>query len=503
MATFTRPSILRVRDASGGLNVRDAAVALAVNESPDAFNVTMDERGGVSKRLGYEKSNSSAFAGGTVKNVFFCESLGVKITQAGAKLYKDNGTGEFKTFTTAARCGMVDFLGKLYFIHPVDGLFHYDGTTVTAVGDPDAPKGDTLFPWQNKLWAAGHPTNQDQVSWSAVGDGTTWAVADFNRLREKDGEKVVCLKGASGIDVSGRQGLLAFKRESAYRIHDSATGAYVTLDPSVGAASALAALSVLGRTYTVSEHGIYSTDGLSPMREESERIRPLFTAGRVNLAQLDLCAAGVVGDRCYFSVPQAGATANNLAFEFHPKQRWIVPRSDAMSCYATYGLNDEYLLGGSPSVTGQVYRLNKGGSDDGTAIASRWQSRWFEPADGLLASLLRLRLLGRTKGAASLYVRKDYAVTGGDLRSLDISATTGQYDTGLVYDNGETYGPSTLQDYQDHFSLGACKAFSILIEETSSLVGTGPQYLRQGASPEVGAWAAYGFDLNYVPLGLA
>ena len=499
---MAQPSVLRVRDASGGLNVRDAQVALAASESPDAWNVTLDERGGVGKRLGFEKENPSVFGGGLVKNTFMWKSGGVKITQAGAKLYKSDGTTEFKTFTTAARCGFADFLGKLYFIHPIDGLFTYDGTTVAAVGDPDAPKGDTLFPWQSKLFAAGNPTNLSRVAWSAAGDGTAWGASDYNDLREKDGEKVVCLIGTAGATVAtGDAGLLAFKRESSYRINDSSTGAYVTVDATVGAASALAAVTVRGRTITISQHGIYSTDGINPMREESERVRPLFNAARLNLAQLDLFAAGTIGDRAYFSVPQAGETANDLAFEYHPGQGWLVTRSDAMSCYATFTDDDEYLIGGSPSVTGQLYRLNKTGADDGTDIASRWQSRWFEPADGLLAGMLEMQILGRTEGQADLTIRKDYDASGGEARTLDIGAALGEWDTGVLWDSGELWGPTKIQEYQRVWSLGTCRAFSLIVEETSSLVGTGTQYLQQGAAPEVGAWAVYGYDLKFVSLG--
>lgn len=500
------PSILRIRDASGGLNLRDAQVSLAPNESPDTWNCTMDERGAVGKRLGYEKQNPSAYGGGLAKNEFYWESGQVLITQAGAKLYKDNSTTEFKTFTTSARCGFADFLipgpaNVLYFIHPIDGVFYYDGTTVTAVADPDAPKGDVLFPWQGKLFVAGNPGTGigSRLSWSAIVDGTAWAAADYNDLREKDGEKLVCLKGTAGETVAaGDAGLLVFKNESSYRVNDSATGAYVTLDTAVGAASALSAVSVGGRTYVVSQAGIFSTDGLSPMREESERLRPLFTPGRLNFAQLALFAAGTVNGRCYFSVPQAAATANNLAFELHPKQGWIVPRSDAMSCYATYGKNDEYLVGGSPSVTGQVYRLLKTGGDDGATIASRWQSRWFEPNDGLLTSMLVMQILGRTEGEADLTIRKDYDASGGETRTLDIGAAIGSWDTGLLWDDGHLWGPTKIQEYQKVHSLGTCRAFSLIVEETSALVGTGTQYLQQGTAPEVGSWAVFGFDVKHV-----
>jgi hypothetical protein len=48
---------LQITDFSGGLNVRDAATELSENESPDLLNVVLDERGGVTKRLGYSKWN--------------------------------------------------------------------------------------------------------------------------------------------------------------------------------------------------------------------------------------------------------------------------------------------------------------------------------------------------------------------------------------------------------------------------------------------------------------
>ena len=44
---------------AGGLNLRDAPTELKPTESPNAWNVTLDERGGVVKRLGYAKWNTS------------------------------------------------------------------------------------------------------------------------------------------------------------------------------------------------------------------------------------------------------------------------------------------------------------------------------------------------------------------------------------------------------------------------------------------------------------
>jgi hypothetical protein len=124
-----------------------------------------------------------------------------------------------------------------------------------AVADPDAPKGNALETWQNKLFVAGQGTSR--VSWSPIGDPTNWVATDFNDLRSKDNERVVNLKVASGLDISGRAGLLACKQESSYRIYDSTTGAYEVVDATVGAASNQSVVAVGPKIITLSKRGIF------------------------------------------------------------------------------------------------------------------------------------------------------------------------------------------------------------------------------------------------------
>jgi hypothetical protein len=51
----------QTNDFSGGPNLRDAPSQLGVERDVDAWNVTFDERGGVSSRLGYAKYNSAVY----------------------------------------------------------------------------------------------------------------------------------------------------------------------------------------------------------------------------------------------------------------------------------------------------------------------------------------------------------------------------------------------------------------------------------------------------------
>lgn len=498
---------LKIRHFDGGLNLRDAQSELAGNESPDMSNVTLDERGGIAKRLGYVKDNSSPYNASLVQNLFYWASGQNKITQSGAAVFKDSSTVAFKTFTTSARVGFADFIGKLYMIHPIDGLFSYDGTTVAAIAA--GPKGTCLAPWQNKLFASGDPANKPRVICSGRGDPLDWTIggaggANYNDLREKDSETVVCLSGAAGIDISGRPGLLAFKNESSYRIYDSATLAYQTIDPTIGAASALAVVNLFGRSIVLSQRGIFWTDGVSGLRPAGEKLEPLWDQAQIAYDKLDLFCAGARGDRVYFSLPRAGATANNLALEYHPLQGWITSNSNAMSCYSTYAKQTQRLLGGSPTVNGQTYELLRGGSDDGVAIHSYFQTPWFEPSAGILSRLRKLAIEGR--GNFTLYTKKDYDTGVGSADPVTISRGGFTWNApGSTWNApGVKWGPSAYEAFADPplLSLGTARAVSFRIDETSSIVTSGPALLG-GAAPSVGAWGLYGLDLYFVTLGTA
>lgn len=491
---------LQFRDFSGGINLRDAAPQLGGNESPDLYNITLDERGSISKRLGMTKYNSSAFGASLTTCGDYWESGQNQITQAGTGLYKDTSNVAFKTFTTSATCAMCDFKGLLIFVHPIDGMFKYDGTTVTAIGA--GPKGNAIATWQNKIWVSGDPAALSRVYFSAAGDETTWSGTAFVDLREKDQQPVLALAGASGIDVSGRPGLLAGKRRSTYRIYDSSTGAFQTLDTGVGVASPQAFTQIDQRTIFLGESGIHWTDGVGPMRLASDKLAPLFDPAMVNFSQLDLWRAGSRGNRAYFSLTRAGSTANDLELEYHPNQGWIVANSSAASFYTTYRKNDQQLLTGSPTVVGQAYTRFSGGSDDGTAIVSRWQQRWVEPASGHPARVARIRIAGR--GLFDVEVFRDYEQGVFDSFSVDLTGDAAVYDdVAAVYDNAAAlYGPVRFQDTQDYAFNEVVTAFSIRFTETSSGTSAGLQLLGAGAAPIIGAWGAYGTFYTYRPLGL-
>jgi hypothetical protein len=483
---YYAPREFPIADFSGGWNIRDAPTEIADNESPDMFNMTLDERGGVAKRLGFGKVNSSVFGGGVVKNVFWWGSGGYRITQAGAKLYRDDDGVVRLTFSTSDRCGFADFVGKLAVIHPVDGLFlSTDGVTYTAV--PTGPKGTAVMTSKNRLIALGDPSNGTLLSASGIADPTDWLLTAGhgwqNQIREVDSAALTAMAAVGGEDILGRPGFMLFKAGSFYRVYDSDTGAYTTMDANVGCASALAAVGVPGKVAFLSTAGIFTTDGVTPAGVPvSRQLEPLFQASQIAFDKASLFCAGVKGERIKFSLPRAGSGANDLSLEYHPVQGWIAPGSDAASCYTTYEKQTEALYGGSPTVSGQVYEYGRTGADDGAAIACRYQTKWFAPLGGAEARFRRLRVFGR--GADfDIYTKLDFDTGDGEQNPVSLPGGA------LIWDEGswdvDYWAPHNYEDSTDLWSLGKGQHISFVIRQTGSASAQGRSCSRPASRPRL------------------
>lgn len=495
------PREISLTDFSGGLNLRDSPSELANNETPDCWNVTLDERGGFQKRRGQAKKNPAVYTTGSApQHIFEWGSQGVVVTQCGASLFHNDDVVATKTFTTAARVGFAEFGSSFYTVHPVDGLFSStDAVTWTLVAS--GPKGTCLAAWQNRLVVGGDPAQPTRLYASGIGDATDWLTTATHGwtvdLREKDSEPIVLLEVASGEDINGRPGLIVCKRRSTYRVYDPANGSYLTLSATAGAASSIASVAHDGLIAMINETGIYVTDGVAEPKLVSQKLQPLFQESQIAFDQPGLFCAGAKGDRLHFSLPRAGSTANDLHLEYHPQQGWIVPHSDAASCYATTTAGGEKLYGGSPTVAGQVYEQQTGGTDDGAAITCRYQAKWLAPAAGLSCQFRRLRVFGR--GFFDLYVKLDFDTGDGDLNEASLPGGALVWDGGL-WDDG-LWGPVNYEDSQDFWSLGHGTHISFVFKETGSALGSAPALLGLGTPPEVGAFAVYGLNLLYTQTG--
>ena len=498
---------------AGGLNLRDAPTELKPSESPSCWNVTLDERGGVVKRLGYAKWNASA-AAHLMQDGYYSLLMNLLYwySPADGKLYSDPGTGVLTlrhTFTAGSRISLVDFAGAVYASHPVDGLFNStNGTTWNAVskgGHSTAiPVGSLLAVWQNKLWIAGDPSHINRLYYSAPGDATDWDPVDDGGsvdVREKDDAPIIALHGGSGYDYSSLPGLFVFKNDSLYRVQDSSTGAYVTIDTKIGAAGKNSVSDLYGELIFISRRGIYQTKKLAAVVAVAEQVLPLFDPASLDDTTMANWCAGYWGDRIYFSMQRAGASGNDIALEYAPLYGWVVAGSNAMGLYLSRtGTQAEVLIGASPTVTGQMYQINTGGKDDTAAITSWYETRWFQVLNGHNARMNLARLLFRGT-AISVTFREDFAESGGYTQTLTSETAAFQWDNTTW--GGGMWNADTVEDYGEIRPRQVARAFKIRIDEASTLTYSSPQLLATGVAPTSGAWALYSIETQYAPLGLS
>lgn len=502
-----------INDFSGGWNYRDAPSEVANNESPDMLNMTLDERGGVVKRLGYIKRNSSQLNSSEIKQSFYSKAIDRVIVRQGTSVYASTNGGSsypasFKTFTTDARIGMCDFLGKLVMIHPVDGVFTYDGTTL-AGPVANSPKGTMITPWQNRLFSAGDPTSASTSVRLTGGDvgALTWpASPKFVDIRVKDDAPITAIGAGDGMDEVGRAGLYVFKAESCYRVYDASDtatfGAYTVVDTDYGAENPACVASSIGLTAAISAKGIIVITAASDAAARvSDKIGNLFTPSQLNYAQLDKLCAGNYLDRFLFSLPRQGSSSNNLTLEFDPVVGWIAPHSLGFNYFSIYNKQDYKLLAASKT-GGYLYTLFTGGTDDGSDITCRWQSRWFAPNRHNKFRLRRVRVSGR--GTFTMLTKYNYTRGTGQSENVELTAPdVAYYNQGDFYNQGNLYGPTFYEDYQDFHSLGWGQAVSFEFQETGASTASGPPLLDDGSAPEVGAFAVYSLKASFVPLGVS
>jgi hypothetical protein len=496
--------LLQIKDFAGGWNPRDAPSELAPNESPDCINVTLDERGGVVKRLGLLRLGSGSALSNAPTNSFFFASEGRSIVQDGATVKWTTDFTTFtniKTFSNSALVVFVDFKEKLIMCHPVDGIFSWSnsGGVSARLGAP--VKGVCMTVWQNKIWVGGDASNPSRVWWSNAGDETIWTVGtDFVDVREVDGAVITAIGSGQQMDVTAKPTLLVFKRNATHRINDSTSGSYTTMSTSEGCCGPLALTNLIGRTFFAGPKGVYATDGISAPVNVSSKLEPLFMAQQLNYSRLNQWCMGTCEDRVLLSLPRTGSNTNNMTLEYNPAFGWIVPHSFGISSFMRYNLNTE-LCYGTSSTAGKIFQVFATGSDDGTAIDSRYQSRWIQVNAGHEAQMRRIIIEGR--GNFDLYVKKNYTISQGELNPVQIGGGGFLWGTDLWDDAGTPWGPSIYEDFESFYQLGVSRSVSFLMKHSGTTSATAPKLLQDGASAEVGAFACYAIDLEYVRLGYA
>jgi len=255
----------------------------------------------------------------------------------------------------------------------------------------------------------------------------------------------------------------------------------------------------LGRICSVNREGIWVTDGIAIPIRVSDKLQPLFTEDGLSLDSGASWAAAPYRDRVFFTLTRAGGTTNNLMLEYHPELGWTVPHGLSLGPMTVYTKATAKLIGAASGGVqeGEVYQVFKGGTDDGTPIAARYQTAWIPLAAGDEARLRYLRGYGRGTVAAQL--QEDFA-TVGEVYTLAFAQGFGFVWDVDLWDVGE-WGDPAIEGPADTALDQVCAHASLVLSASTSTTASKPALLGDGVSPEVGAWAIYGLNLDYIQLG--
>lgn len=421
---------LRLSDFSGGLNLRDSFTEVAPNELSDGTNFTLDERGVASKRN--DCPTTAALAGastppGAVTAFFYSSALNLFICQVGVTLYKAApGAASWTSFRTLSNSSTVGFCdwrsgtgGFLVYVHFNDGVRLYDGTTdslaTSAVG------GNSLAVWQNKVWMSNQTV--PRIYWSNLGDAGVWTTGtDFVDLKEKDAKPITALRAGAGMDVQGRPGLLVFKEDSSYRIYDSTTGAYTTLDRNTGCVGARALTgSEDGRIYVWGLEGLYEGNGMGPFKNIGDKLRPRFLSTTVNATTKPLISAVAVNGLVYFAFPRTSSTIPDAILELNPRTGSIMEAYlNAQVGPFVFYLNSSGVPAASfASASATIKDLYTGTTR--TGFTCSLATGHVEPFAGRLARLHHLRPEINPPASSSLAFGLNYQDGGGYAQSFSDS----------------------------------------------------------------------------------
>jgi len=495
---------LEIADFSGGWNTKAAPTLLGVNESPDMLNVTLDEQGSFSKRLGCQAYGTAVPASGTPTVIFWWESGGQMLAQIGATVWASpdmNTWTAVGTFSTPDRCGFTDFAPSttptLVIGHPIDGVYLWQGTgtwtLATYTDNGPLPKGNRIATWQNKVWLAGDPSFPSRLYASNAGAPGQWSPnTDYNDMREKDSAPITALVSGQGRDQNAAPGLMVFKESWWGRVSDPKAGTtfgqYTTLHNEAGAAGPEAVTTATtGQVVSVHAHGIHMSDGVNPPTYVSQKIENVFAPGYLNLAKAPIWNCTFWRDRILISLTRSGSSYPDFTLEFHPGLGWIVPHSFGFTSLTHSHLGNESRVFGGSTSDGRIFEVFKGWTDDGQTIPAHYQTRWYAVAGGYTVRLRRTRMVAR--GDFNVFIKGDQTEDQGASYHF-----TGDLPT--IWGNPE-------HPFSDFFSPGVAKTWAWRVEENSQTAAYGRTLLPSGQPEEIGSFAVYGFSSDYMRLGYA
>lgn len=267
-----------VNNFQGGLNERDADFKLADNELQVLINMLPTKDGGLEKRAGTLKYNSTVIPSAPEVHSLFryyksVTSFKEMLAVAGNSLYKGNdGTGVWteigtNAMSTSDPCSFVTWQEKVYICNGT--VFkQYDGTTLSDVsGTPPDCKYIALH--KDRLYISGNPAAPNRLYYCDTGDPTAWGIG-LNEIEidTNDGDEITGILPLKSV-------LVIYKQNSIfiYAGDPALTSQLTRVVNGVGCISPKSLKAYKGLHYLFHRTGFYAFNGAEAV-EISDKVDP-------------------------------------------------------------------------------------------------------------------------------------------------------------------------------------------------------------------------------------
>lgn len=395
----------------GGLNLVSDPEQVGAEQAVDLLNVDLDKYGRVHSRNGYDNFTAAAHGSrfkflspfytttGT-KQLMACTAASgasasiVAYNTAGA-VVNSFGAGIAATFGNGVRFGTPTveymYLPSRDILAGLIQVVRWDGTNFTQPATIPATSFFTVQSPDNRMVAANYLVvatfNPSRVGFSTAGNAEVWGATDFVDITPGDGESITGL-------VSWRELVFAFKETKFAVFTGNSVGPtglpvfnYRLVNAGIGTPKPIA----VGRpgVFFMNRRGIYMTTGTEP-RLISSALDPLFlggvvtpyTASAINMAQITNAAMYWYNERLFVAVATGASTTNDTLLVWDSKiDQWMVWDIPAAGLSSFRVSDTEDLVFAYAAGSNHIGRQNLSFTDDdGTAIATYYQSGFYQPS---------------------------------------------------------------------------------------------------------------------------
>jgi len=446
---------------TGGLNNSADPTSIKPTEASDLQNVVFDTSGGIEKRAGFARVNSSAACGSVAFTGLFmyrqadgdrflvglcANDTVVKMDYAGGASGPD-GTWDAITGSLSFAIDqddLADFATVQDVLVFTDGLGTSDPYTWMGSGNAaqlTAAPNAAMLEFHNRiLWLAGRTDARSRVDFSNLDDYTTWTSTDNILVETDDNQVITGLKSAFDC-------LYVFKTESIHRIcgRDRDNLRLEQMVSGVGAASNAAIQVVNNRfMFLTSQGDIALYDGGINIEFISYRIDGTLDPSVTSLNRYQFARSAFLDDsEFYLSLSTAGSGTHDLILMYDVDvgawTKFSGINANALAIYEI-GTQEHAILFGDYS--GFANQYPSGTSDAGSSIEAFWQSGHLKLDTPHRKLYRELQLFIRQEGSYSITIehRIDFAATGTST-SVSLAGEGALWDTAIW--DAASYGDVT------------------------------------------------------------